>query len=155
MILTQNRGDRSSTCFGKSILCQSSPMLKCSSTRHCPGGQLTGAASPGGITAAGLQQWLLCFSVTSQHLRCVVALLTCWIANNFSPWAVTQALLTNRLMALEKCLSIRPIGIGEIWRRLLAKCVLKVASAEAKDTCGNAQLCTGLESGIEGAVHTA
>ena len=75
------------------------------------------------------------------------------MANSFPPWATTCALLANRLMALDKCLGIWPIGIGEIWRRLLAKCVLKVAGTQAKDAYGNAQLCTGLEAGIEGAVH--
>ena len=58
-------------------------------------------------------------------------------------------------MALDKCPGIQPIGIGEIWRRLLAKCVLKVTDAEAKDACGNAQLCTDLKAGIKGAVHAA
>ena len=45
------------------------------------------------------------------------------------------------------------MGIGEIWRRLLAKCVLKVAGTEAKEECGSDQLCAGLEAGINGAVH--
>ena len=31
---------------------------------------------------------------------------------------------------------------------------MKVAGAKSKDTCGNAQLCAGLEAGIEGTVHT-
>ena len=77
------------------------------------------------------------------------------MTNNFPPWVATRTLLANRLMALDKCPCIWPIGIGEIWRRVPAKCVLKVAGAEAKDACGNAQLCTGLEVGIEGAVHAA
>ena len=75
------------------------------------------------------------------------------MANDIPLWAVTRALLANRLMVLDKCLGIQLIGIGEIWRRLLAKCVLKVAGVKAKDACGNAQLCTGIEAGIEGAVH--
>ena len=58
-------------------------------------------------------------------------------------------------MVLDKCPGIWPIGIGDIWRRLLAKCVLKVTGAEAKDACGNMQMCAGLEAGIEGAVHAA
>ena len=45
------------------------------------------------------------------------------------------------------------MGIGEIWRRLFAKCVLKVAGTEAKETCGSAQFCADLEADIEGAVH--
>ena len=118
-------------------------------------GQLTGAAGLGGINAAGLQQWLLRFGVASHCLRRAVALLTYWIANNFLPWAATRALLDNWLMALDKCPGICPIGIGEIWRRILAKCVLKVDGANAKDACGNTQMCANLEAGIEGAVHAA
>ena len=98
---------------------------------------------------------MLCFAVASQRLRCTVEFLACWMANNFLTWDATRALLANRLMALDKCPGIRPIGIGEIWRWLLAKCILKVARAEAKDACGIAQLCAGLEAGIESAVHTA
>ena len=71
------------------------------------------------------------------------------------PWSATCALLSNRLMALDKCSGIWPIRIGEIWCRLLAKCVLKVAGAKAKDACGNAHLCAGFKTGIEGAVHAA
>ena len=82
-------------------------------------------------------------------------LLACWMANDFLPWAATRALLVNRLMTLDKCPGIRPIGIGEIWRRLLAKYILKVAGTEAKDAYGNARLCAGLEAGIEGEVHAA
>ena len=61
--------------------------------------------------------------------------------------------MTNRLMALDKRLGFRPIRIDEIWLRLLAKYVLKVTGDEAKDVCGNTQLCAGLKAGIEGAVH--
>ncbi len=42
----------------------------------------------------------------------------------------------------------------ETWRRAFAKCLLKVAGPEAKEACGTDQLCAGLESGIEGGIHT-
>jgi hypothetical protein len=61
--------------------------------------------------------------------------------------------MAGRLLALDKCPGIRPIGIGETWRRAIAKCILKVAGKDAKETCGIDQLCAGLESGIEGAIH--
>ena len=77
-------------------------------------GQLTGAAGPGGIDVASLQQWLLRFGVVSQRLHRAVMLLACLMANNIPPWAATRALLTNQLMALDKCPGIRLIGIGEI-----------------------------------------
>ena len=59
----------------------------------------------------------------------------------------------NRLVALDKYPGVRPVGIGEVWRRLMAKCVLEVAGHEGKAACGAHQLYCGLEAGIEGAVH--
>ena len=48
---------------------------------------------------------------------------------------------------------MRPVGIGETLRRALAKLVTRAAGDQAKTTCGNLQLCAGLEAGIEGATH--
>ena len=48
---------------------------------------------------------------------------------------------------------VRPLGVGETWRRLFAKCLLLVAGGEAKEACGIDQLCAGLEAGIEEGVH--
>ena len=49
--------------------------------------------------------------------------------------------------------SIRPVGVGETWRRLMEKCLLRVAGPEAKAACGMNQLTGGMEAGIEGAIH--
>ena len=63
--------------------------------------------------------------------------------------------MANRLIALDKCPGVRPVGVGEIWRRLFAKTVLILAVGEAKETCGADQLCAGLEAGIEEGIHAA
>lgn len=47
----------------------------------------------------------------------------------------------GRLVAMNKMSGVRPIGIGETWRRLFAKIVLLVAGYEAKEVCGIDQLC--------------
>jgi hypothetical protein len=57
------------------------------------------------------------------------------------------------IVALDKQPGVRPVGIGEIIRRLLAKCVIKVVGSQATAACGNLNLCAGLPAGIEGAVH--
>ena len=54
-----------------------------------------------------------------------------------------------RLIALDKMPCIRPVGIGDSWRRLLAKCLLRVTGEEAKIACGSSQLCRGIHAGIE------
>ena len=69
------------------------------------------------------------------------------------PWAAYRALMSGRMIALDKQPWIRPVVVGETWRQLMAKCLLKVAGAEAKCACGTTQLAGGLEAGIEGAIH--
>ena len=71
------------------------------------------------------------------------------------PCAAYRALMSDRLIALDKSPGIRPVGIGETWRRLLAKCLLRVSGQEAKVACGTEQLAGGVEAGIEGAIHAA
>ena len=61
--------------------------------------------------------------------------------------------MTNRLVALDKQPGVRPVGIGEVLRRLIAKCVLAECADDAKTACASTNLCAGLEAGIEGAPH--
>ena len=96
---------------------------------------------------------MLRFGKESLALRDNVAVFAAWLANDTVPWPAYRALMANRLVALDKCPGVRLVGIGEAWRRLLAKCVIAIAGREAKVACGTAQLCAGLEAGIEGAAH--
>ena len=45
------------------------------------------------------------------------------------------------------------MGIGEVYRRLMTKCVISVTGHIATNACGNMNLCAGLPAGIKGAVH--
>ena len=110
--------------------------------------KLSGAGGPGWVDAVWLQQWLLRFGTESHALREAVADFTRWMANETPPWAAYRALMANRLLALDKCPGVWPVGIGEIWRRLLAKCVLQEAGAQATEVCGNDNLCAGLKAGM-------
>ena len=49
---------------------------------------------------------------------------------------------------------VRPVGIGDILRRLIAKCVLRVTVDQAAGACGTDNLCSGLKLGCEGGVHS-
>ena len=51
-------------------------------------------------------------------------------------------------MGLEKCSSVRQIGIGNILRRLFAKNLLIIVCKEAIRACGTDQLYCELEAGI-------
>jgi hypothetical protein len=115
--------------------------------------RLSGGAGPGGSDAVDLRNWLLRFGAESEALRDALAGICEMMANGNPSWAAFRALMACRLVALDKCPGVRPVGIGEIYRRLFAKCVLEVAGDRATMAAGNLNLCAGLPAGIEGAVH--
>ena len=75
------------------------------------------------------------------------------MANSYPPCAAYSALMACRLVALDKRHGVRPVGIGETLRQALAKLVMRATGDQAKISCSNFQLYSGLEAGIEGATH--
>ena len=75
------------------------------------------------------------------------------LAGSTMPYAAYRAMMATRLVALDKEPGTRPIGIGEIFRRLAAKTLLKSKGLMATHACGSSNLCAGLSAGIEGALH--
>ena len=66
--------------------------------------------------------------------------------------------LAGRLIPLDKdpgspSPAIRPIGIGEVLRRISAKAVTRFLKVDVQLAAGSLQTCSGTESGIEAAVH--
>ena len=99
-------------------------------------GWLSGGARPGGTDSVLLQHWLLRFGAASAELRLIVGDFIQWMSNGRPPWTAYRVLMSGQLIALDKQPGIRQVGVGETWRRLMAKCLLKVAGPEAKDACG-------------------
>ena len=54
---------------------------------------------------------------------------------------------------LDKCPGVRPIGIGEVPRRITAKAILKIIGSDVVEAAGPLQLCAGQDGGCEAAVH--
>ncbi len=115
--------------------------------------RLLGAAGVGGIDGAELRHWLLCFGATSRKLQEAMAKTAAWLANGTLNWVAYRALMSCRLVALDKCPGIHPVGIGSIFLHLLAKILLLLAGGQATKACGNTNLCAGLPAVIEGVVH--
>ena len=61
--------------------------------------------------------------------------------------------LTCRLIALDKCPDVRPIGICECARRITSKAILSITRGDVQDAAGSLQLCAGQIAGIKGAIH--
>ena len=67
---------------------------------------------------------------------------------------VSSPLFACRLIALDKCPGVRPIGIGETVRRIIAKSILAIIRSDIQDAAGSLQLCAGQIAGCEAAVHS-
>ena len=61
--------------------------------------------------------------------------------------------MASRLIALDKCPGIQPIGIGESLCRILGKAICMVTRMDIEEVAGIKQLCAGVRAGIEGTFH--
>ena len=115
---------------------------------------LHGGAGPGGTTSEHWRSFLLYHGTHSAKLREAIASLTRLLANEVVDWVLIRALMSSRLIALNKNPGVRPIGVGEVLRRLLGKAMVLTTGVDVEELCGADQLCSGLKGGIEGAIHS-
>ena len=57
-------------------------------------------------------------------------------------------------MALDKCPSVRPIGIGEVMHSITGRIIVDLIRQDLTSLGGNMQLCLGQKCGIEYAIHS-
>ena len=110
--------------------------------------RVDGAAGPSGVDAQGWRRLCTSFGAASGDLcRSLAAtakrLCTCFV----DPKCISAFLAC----ALSKNPGVRPIGIGETVRRIIAKAITK---HDVKEAVGSLQLCAGQVSGIEAGIHT-
>ena len=57
------------------------------------------------------------------------------------------------LVPLNKCPGVRPIGVGEVLRRIIGKAVMRIVQTDVATAASPLQVCAGLKGGYEAAVH--
>ena len=86
-------------------------------------------------------------------MRLIVVDFMEWLNNRRPPWAAYHAMMIGWMIALDKQPRVRPVGVGETWRRLMEKCLLRVTGQEANAACGTEHLAGGVEADIEVGIH--
>ena len=64
-----------------------------------------------------------------------------------------EAFVACRLIPLDKNPGVRPIGISEVTRRIVGKCISWVLRKDIQQAAGPLQAATGLQEGAEAAIH--
>ena len=117
---------------------------------------MKGAGGWSGLDSDDLRP-LLCsknFGRTADGLCQATADLTKRLCRSLVDPASLETFLACRLIPLEKGGNdVRPIGIGETLRRLVGKAAVRAVRSDIQRACGSLQVCAGLESGCEAAVH--
>ena len=64
-----------------------------------------------------------------------------------------ESFVASRLVPMDKNPGLRPIGVGEVLRRIAGKVIMSVIKNDITKAVGNLQLCGGQEAGCEAAIH--
>lgn len=112
-----------------------------------------GAAGPSGVDAHAWRRLCSSFKSASHSLCSSLAGVTKRIATTLVNPEGIHAFVACRLIPLDKCPGVRPIGIGEVPRRIAAKAILSIVSPDVEEAAGPLQVCAGQEGGCEAAVH--
>ena len=113
----------------------------------------TEEAGLSGMDAHGWRRICCTFSDASDALCHSLSFVAHRVCTQFVDHSVLAPLLASRLITLDKNPGVRPIGVGEVSRRIISKAILFVIKGDIQEAAGAIQLCGGQIAGIEAAVH--
>ena len=116
--------------------------------------QTSGAAGLSGLDAYARRRLCTAFHSASTSLCQSLAEVAKRLCSALLDPMSLAPFLACRLIALDKCPGVRPIGIGETVRRIIARAVLVITRGDIQDAAGSTQLCAGQIAGCEAAVHS-
>ena len=117
--------------------------------------KIDGAAGPSGLDSDGWKR-ILCskqFGTKSAELCESIAHMAIRLCTQYVDPNILKPFTACRLVPLDKKPGVRPIGIGEVLRRIIGKAVMQVLKREMVTSTAPIQVCAGIPGGVEAAVH--
>ena len=114
-----------------------------------------GSAGQSGMDAE-LYQRILCsknLKTEGKVLREKVAVFTRNLLKTAYHPSLLEGYTSYRLTPLDKNPGIRPVGVGEVLRRIVGKTIAGFLKEEIKEAAGSLQVCAGHSAGSEAAIH--
>ena len=112
-----------------------------------------GAGGPSSLDALTWRRLCTSFKTASNDLCQSLAATAKRLCTTFVDPKSVAPLLSCRLIAISKNPGVRPIGIAETTRRIIAKAVLRITGGDIQDATGSVQLAGGQIAGVEAAIH--
>ena len=116
-------------------------------------GSMKGSGGPSGLDVQAWQRMLSAFKGASSNLAAALAAAAKRICTTDVDPASLPAFVAARLVALDKRPGVRPIAVGEVARRIIAKAVLQCISSDIAAAVIPHQLCVGVPAACEAAVR--
>ncbi|CAB3981350.1 Hypothetical predicted protein, partial [Paramuricea clavata] len=101
-----------------------------------------GSGGPSGVDANGFKRIFACksFKKSGVNLCEAVATMTRRLCTEYIDPRTIEPILASRLIPLDKGEgAVRPIGVGEVIRKIVGKCVMKVIKPDVIDASGSLQ----------------
>ena len=112
-----------------------------------------GAAGPSGVDAYAWRRLCSSFGAASVALcNSLAAVARRLCVHDVDPTEL-MAFVACRLIPLDKKPGVRPIGIGDVPRRIVAKAILRVVGNDIQLAAGALQTCAGQDADSEAAIH--
>ena len=112
-----------------------------------------GAAGLAGLDAFAWRRLCSMFKSASVNLCRAMAAFARYICTSSIDSSALSAFLACRLIPLDKSPGVRPIGIGEVPRRIISKAILWMFSTDIESAAGPLQTSAGQLGGCEAAIH--
>ena len=100
-----------------------------------------GAAGLSGLDAYAWRCLCSSYGANSRNLYSTLAAVGCRICSGHVHPDGLSCFVACRLIPLDKCPSVRPIGVEEVPRRILAKAVLRIVGPNVEEAAGPLQVC--------------
>ena len=111
------------------------------------------AAGPSGVDAEAWRHMCSCFTDASDGLCDALASCARRVATEHIDAGALIAFTACRLLPLDKRPRVRPIGIGEVVRRIVGKAIVSIGGPAVQQVVGCSQLCAGQDCGVEAGIH--
>ena len=116
--------------------------------------RMNGSSGPSGLDAAAWCRMLTGYKEASNRLSLAMAAAARLLCTASISSEALYAFTCARLIPLDKRPGVRPIAVGEVYRRIICKAIMHVVESDVRRATAPLQICVGIPSACEAAVHT-